>query len=334
MDLRRADRSAGRLLRGGGTAIIVALACSVVAAQLTDPVEIMRRSVAARGNVDYSGIRTVVMFEGGVKVRGVEQEVHCQAPDKLRIMVIAPESERGKLWLVDGQVQWECDPHAHRALRMQLPPPRQVRLQRLREMERLARTMRLQYCGTESIAGRPAHVIKVYTDEGLPVKKTWIDVETFVTLKTLRFDSQGRVKSSAYFTRIDFNPEFGPGLFTFSPPAGYTVIEAERPPQRMPLAAAEQRVGFRAVLPSYLPAGYHFLADRVAVIELRGRRALWMSFSNGVDTFSLFQRRGDGPTDARRCGRAITWEDGNFCFTLLGTLSAEEMQRVRASIRP
>jgi len=323
-----------RLVRGAGATIAVALACSIVLAQVTDPLEILRRSVAARGNVDYAGVRTVVMFEGGVKVHGVEQEIHCQAPDKFRIMVVAPESERGKLWLVNGQVQWECDPHAHRALRVQLPPASQVRVQRLQEMDRLGRSMRLQYCGMETIAGHNAYVIKVYTQQGLPVKKTWIDAETFITLKTQRFDSAGRVKSSAYFTRISFDPEFSPGLFSFSPPAECTVIDTQRPPERMLLADAEQRAGFQAALPAYLPAGYHFQASSVAVIQLKGRNALWLSFTNGVDTFSLFQRRGGGPADTLRRGRSITWQSGQFRFTLLGPLSSGEMEQVRDSVRP
>lgn len=317
-----------------GAVIALALVGSAVLAQLTDPLEILRRSIAARGNVDYAGVRTVVMFEAGVKIHGVEQEIHSQAPDKLRIMVINPPSQRGTLFLANGEEQWECDPYARRALRVDLPPPSQVRAQRLQEMDRLGRSLRLQFCGTETIAGRDAYVVKVYTPNGLPVKKSWIDAQTFVTLKTQRFDSEGRVKSSAFFTRINFDPEFGPGLFTFSPPADCTVIEAARPPERMPLAEAEQRAGFQAVLPTYLPAGYRFQDGSVAVIQLKGRNALWLSFTNGVDTFSLFQGRSGGPADTQRRGRALTWQDGNFRFTLLGPLSAEEMQQVRASIRP
>lgn len=334
MRVNESRASSNRSLHNFGAIIALALMGSAVLAQLTDPLEILRRSVAARGSVNYAGVRTVVMFEKGVKIHGVEQQVHCQAPDKLRIMIINPPSERGKLFLANGQEQWECDPYARRALRTQLPPPSEVRALRLQEMDRLGRSLRLQFCGAERIAGREAYVVKIYTPQGLLTKKIWIDAETFVILKTQRFDSRGRVKASAYFTRINYNPQFGPGLFTFCPPADCAVIEATRPPERMPLAKAEQRAGFRAVLPTYLPPGYRFQANSVAVIQLKGRNTLWLSFTNGVDTFSLFQGRGAAPVDTRRRGGALTWKDGGFHFTLVGPLSTAEMQRVRASIRP
>lgn len=321
---------------GKAVAVVVALvaATGVIIAQGEDPFEVLRRSVLARETVDYSGLRTVVLFENGERVHGVLQQMHCQAPHRVRILVLSPEEEAGKLYLVNGNTQWEYDPAQQRAVRGRLPSPEQRLRRRINELTRLARSTRLQYCGIETVAGRPAHVVKVYTLEGLPLKKTWIDVEYFVPLKTQRFDSAGRVRTSAFFTRINFNPTFPPGIFDFTPPEGCSVVEASRAPQYMTLAEAERRVGFSAVLPSYLPPGYHFEEERVAVITVCGRTALWLSFSNGVDAFSLFQRQGGGPDDPIRRGRSITWKAGGYCFTLLGPLSADEMRRVKASIRP
>ena len=321
----------GRLAAICGVATVVT---SFALAQMDDPLEILRQSILARGTVDFSGMRTVVIFEAGEKVRGVEQQVQCQAPHRTRITVIAPESEAGAMCLIVDQVQWEYDPDTHRVVHTQLPPPEHIVRQRLRDLERIGDTMRLQYCGTETIAGRTAHVIKVYTQQGVPVKKSWVDAENWVALKTQRFDPQARVKSSAYFTRINYAPSFPPGTFDFEPPAGATVIDAARAPERMPLAQAEQRAGFRAVLPEYLPPGYRFQSDRVAVIQVGGQASLWLPFSNGADVFSLFQRPGAGPTDALRRGRSITWQAGDYRFTLLGPLTAGEMQRVKASIHP
>lgn len=321
----------GRLAAIAGVATVVT---SFALAQMDDPLEVLRRSILARGTVDFSGMRTVVIFEAGEKVRGVEQQVQCQAPHRTRIMVTAPEAEAGTVCVIADQVQWEYDPHTQRVVRTQLPPAEHIVRQRLRDLERIGEHMRLQYCGTETIAARTAHVIKVYTQQGVPVKKSWVDGESWVTLKTQRFDPQGRVKSSAYFTRINYAPSFPPGIFDFQPPAGVTVIDAARAPERMPLAQAEQRAGFQAMLPEYLPPGYSFQNDRVAVIQLGGEAALWLPFSNGAETFSLFQRPGTGPRDTLRRGRSITWQAGGYRFTLLGPLSADEMQQVKASIRP
>ncbi len=323
-----------RLGRLAAIAGVIAAATAIALAQVNAPLEILRRSIMARGTVDFSGVRTVVLFEAGEKVRGVEQQVQCQAPHRTRITVIAPESEAGTMCLIVGRVQWEYAPNARRVVRTQLPPPERILQQRLRDLERIADNMRLQYCGTDSIAGRSVHVVKLYTPQGVPVKKSWVDTEHWIALKTQRFDSQGRVKSSAYFTRINYAPTFPPGTFEFEPPADAVVIDAAGAPERMPLAQAEQRAGFRAVLPRYLPPGYRFQNDRVAVIEVGGQASLWLPFSNGADTFSLFQRPGRGLAGTLRRGRSITWQAGGFRFTLLGPLAAAEMQQVKASIQP
>lgn len=322
-----------RMSRAAIVTATVAVA-SLALAQTPSPLELLRRSIAARDNVDYAGVRTVVAFEDGTKVYGVEQKVQCLAPGRMRIVVLTPPADAGSLCLTNGQIHWEYDPHRQRAIRTQLPPPEQVTQSRLRELERLSRRMHLQYIGTERIAGRPTHVVTVSTRDELPVKKAWVDSRHFVALKAQRFDSHGRVKFSSYFTRIDFDPDLTAEIFAFSPPAGCTVIEAGRQVERMPLAQAEDRAGFDAVLPNYLPPGYRFQRDLVALLERDGRTTLWLSFCNGADTFSLFQRRAGGPAKQAHHDRAITWEAGRYHFVLMGTLSDDEMQRVRASIQP
>lgn len=299
-----------------------------------EPLEILRQSILARSSVDFSGIRTVVIFEDGDKVQGVQQKIDCQAPDMMRIVVIEPQSQHGKLCLTAGRDQWDYNPASGRAVHTRLPPPEQVVQTRLAELEQLANRMKMQYVGTDSIAGRPTHVVKVYTTRGLPVKKSWVDRQHYIELKTQRFDSHARVKSSAYYTRIDYSPSFAPDLFEFQPPADATVIDAGQSTRRMPLEQAEKKADFDAVLPTYLPPGYHFQRDRTGLIEINGQPTIWLSFSNGADTFSLFQRRASGEIEPIRHDRSITWHDGNYRFTLMGSLAGDEAERVKSSIQP
>ncbi len=315
-----------------GVALIATAATVAVAAP--EPLELLRQSILSRATVDFSGVRTVVVFSEGRKVLGVEQKIHYSAPGKMRIVFLSPASEQGKLCLTSGEDYWEYAPASGRAVHTLLPPPERVIATRLEELNDLARRMRLQYAGSESVAGRNAHVVKIYTSEGVPVKKTWVDRQNSVELKTQRFDSRSNVKSSVYFTSITFNPSFTPGLFEFEPPAGVQVVESQRPSERMTLEQAQKRAGFSAVLPDYLPPGYSFRRDQVAVIDVGGKPTLWLSFSNGVETFSLFQRRGSGRSQTIEHDRSVTWEDGAFCFTLMGALSESEADRVRASIKP
>ena len=219
-------------------------------------------------------------------------------------------------------------------VRRELSSLEDIRKRRLADLERLTRHLTVRYLGVETIAGRPAHLVCVYTTSGAPVKKQWVDTEHYVTLKTQRFDTQGRVKLSMYYTAINYNPSYTPGMFDFTPPEGCTVREASDLPERIPLHEAEARAGFQAVLPTYLPEGYRFQSGSVAVIPMRGKKVLWLAFSNGADTFSIFQRQRGVQLQPRQQGRFMEWSAGPYAFTLVGQLSCHEMQKVRNSITP
>jgi len=77
------------------TVLQVALIATAVTAVhgAPGPLEILRQSILARTRVDFSGIRTVVIFENGEKVHGVEQKIDCDAPGNLRIVVIEPQNQ-------------------------------------------------------------------------------------------------------------------------------------------------------------------------------------------------------------------------------------------------
>lgn len=296
--------------------------------------EMLRRCVAAEGAVNFSGIRTVVVFENGVKVEGYEQQVYEKAPGKQRVAVIMSAGEPGRLFVSNGLVQWHYLPDRQRAVRRELPPPSETRARRLAELDELAERTRIQYLGTQTIAGRTTHVIVVSTTGGSPMKKNWVDGITYVVLKTQRFDSEGRVKLSMYYTAINYAPQYTDGMFDFVPPAGATVREASDLPERIPLAEAEGRAGFKAVLPGYLPPGYTFQSDSVAVIPMHGRKVLWLEFSSGADSFSMFQRLRGVQIQSRQQGRCMEWSAGPYSFTLISSVSCDEMCKIRDSVRP
>jgi len=324
-----------RSVRAVPIAILALLAGGAGVAEVSgQALEILQRSIMAEGSVNFSGMRTVVVFEDGTKVQGYQQTVYEKAPGKLRMVVVAPEDQRGRLVVSNGEVQWQYLPDKERAVRRRLPSLEETRARRLADLQKLARDMSIQYLGVEEIAGRQAHVVCVCSDGGAPLKKHWIDTEQLVTLKTHRFDTQGRVKLSMYYTAINFQPSYADGMFDFTPPEGCSVREASDLPERLPLEEAEARAEFDAVLPSYLPRGYGFQSDRVSVIPMRGKMVLWLTFSNGADTFSIFQRRRGLQLRPREQGRFMDWTAGQYAFTLVGQLSCAEMLKIRESINP
>ena len=321
----------------------LAVACTVLmaVAPLSDvrasesPLEMLRKSIAARTSISFTGVRAVVVFEDGNRVRGVTQRVYSQAPDRMRIEFLSPDNERGKLSVINGNVRWDYDPATGRAVRAETQSPTETVSRRLQELSRIAERTSVQYAGHDTVAGRPTHVIKVFTVEGITLRKSWLDTRTFLNLKTQRFDAQERVRSSAYFTEISYSPTFASGLFDFRPPRGCTIVETSGPSEPVSLAEAERQAGFSAVIPGYLPPGFSLRRDSICVIEVEGHRTLWLPFSDGVETFSLFQRRAGGSSsDIRRRGPSVSWTAGDFVFTLMGPLPRAEMSKIKASVRP
>jgi len=100
----------------------------------------------------------------------------------------------------------------------------------------------------------------------------------------------------------------------------------------MTLREAEAAAGFRAARPTYLPPGYRFLDNQVAVMHQGRRVILWLPFSNAVDTFSLFQRRVGAPAPPSPSGRSLTWTLTGFRFVLVGNLSPEQLRQIRDSV--
>jgi len=293
---------------------------------------ILRKSITALGTVNFSGLRTLVFFENGVKVRGFQEQIYQKSPGKQRVAVVAPEGEKGRLCITNGQVQWQYFPKDSKAVRRELSTAAESRARRLAGLDRLRERMKIEYLGTETIAGRSAHVILVSAPLDVPIKKTWIDSQHYIPLKAQLFDSRGNVKSSAFYTAINFRPQYTAGIFDFEPPPGCNVRTASQLPRRMSQRAAEKAAGFRAALPGYLPPGYSLLKNQVAVLRQGGQVILWLPFSNGADTFSIFQRVLGSPGPPRTKGRSLTWNLRNHCFVLVGSISLDEMKRVRDSV--
>ena len=316
--------------------MLAGLVTITVATAQSNPqaLDILKRSILAEGTVNFSGVRSVVVFEASLKTQGYQQQVYEKAPGKLRMTVIDPEAQRGRLCVSNGRIHWEYLPAKSRVTRRELPPAEQARARRLADLERLTARMRVEYLGTETIVGRTSHVVTVSAGSGSPLKKIWADAEHYLPLKMQRFDPQGRVKLSMYYTSINFQPQYTAGMFDFEPPAGCVVQASDDLPERIALSEAETRAGFKAALPKYLPPGYSFEAKRVAVIPLKGRKVLWLTFSNGADTFSIFQRKRGVALAPRQSGRSMDWAAGAYSFTLVGQISCAEMNKVRESVKP
>lgn len=312
--------------------VAVCLGAAPPPAAANRALEILERSIRADGRVTYAGTVEFRRYDGS-RVAGTHvQKVTYGAGNRQRVEVVAPPEEAGRLIVSNGRVEWVYRPRAGLVQRRELLPPQEIQRHKLGALRLVADTLFPAYLGTETVAGRPCHVIAVKPPDGRRTsKKVWIDTEHFIELRWARYGPRGEPLITWSMSEVSFAPTVPANAFDFSPPPGVTVRDMPRAP-RMTLAEAERRIGFKAVIPAYLPAGFVLHGDHVGVTEFRGRHALWLQFVNGVDTFSIFQ----SPTlkaPPAELQRAMHWDAQGFSFLLVGNLPPGEKDKIRASMR-
>ena len=294
---------------------------------------VVDRSVRAAREVRYEGSRDVVLFRNSQKVAGFRQRLARDVGGRERVTVLEPPDQRGRTEVCDGQTRWEYYPRARKVIISSMPARPPLKPGGKPPGPRASGRLNAAYLGDAQVAGRLVHIIELTNPAGRPACKLWIDHQKFVQLKVQRFDPSGNVTYSAYFTRISYDPQFPPGLFSFTIPPDTTIVRVPAALPRMMLEQAEQQAGFKAKLPPYLPPGFVLEHDRAAVARMKRQAVLWLSFSNGVDRFSLFQGPRRLPMNPGHSKLGECWMMGAFRFVLGGSLPPEEVQKIKDSLQ-
>lgn len=293
--------------------------------------DVLAAAVRAEQTVSYRATAELRIMRGAQTTSTQTLKIANAPGNRRRTEVTAPPAEAGRLIVRNGRTEWEYWPRLGRVLQRTLPDPESITRQRLGALKTAQATLYAAYTGVATVAGRKCHVVTVSPPDGrLVSKRVWVDAENYVELKWERY-SGGRKPSVTWAVRsISFGavPE---GLFHFRPPARTRVTKEPNAPE-MPLAEAERQVGFRAVLPGKLPAGYALDRACVGVVRFGGSAALWLRFSNGVDSFSLFESGRLGKTP-QRLAQATRWDTATRTYLLIGRLSQQDRQKIIKTTR-
>ena len=148
--------------------------------------------------------------------------------------------------------------------------------------------------GRESIAGRDAIVIKVSCKySGRPSKKIWIDDKTDVILKSEQYNSNGDLMLLTYFKGVDYNPSLDD--INFKPPQGRIIkTVSEQDIKNLSADAISKIVGFKMILPSFLPDGY--ILEGCYLYRCGcGVDMAHLRYIDGLNSISIFQGKKDCP---------------------------------------
>lgn len=310
----------------------LAILCMAAAGAWGDKAfDILEKSIRAEGNVTFSGAVEIRKHPGSRPPH--TQKLIKASRNRSRVEVTGPRSEAGRLIISDGSTEWEYRPKENLARKWDVPPLAEIQRHKLEALRLVRSTLHATYVGTGSIAGRKCHIIAVKPPSGKTTrKKVWIDTKKLVELKSERYTPQGQLANSWTVTTVDFAPTIRAGVFDFDPPKGCKIRRILRA-QRIALSEAQKKVGFKAIIPSYLPPGFAFNKGQVGVVGL-GRQdrppALWMEFIDGVDRFSIYQSKPMRPVPGA-VKRAFYWEAKGYSFVLIGPLAQDQKNNIKTS---
>ena len=315
-----------------GLCVVAATLCGAVPGVCDQALDILKKSIKADGDVRYSGTVEIRIYQNGKPLPTRVQRITRESRNRERIEVLAPDNEEGRLIVGDGSVEWLYRPRQRLVQRRQVFALRDIQKHKLEALDLVRHTLHATYLNTASVAGRRCHVVAVKPPNGQRTrKKIWIDAEHYVELKWERYDQEGVVERTWTMTSINFRPNIQADTFRFEPPPGCKTQDIPAVP-RMSLREAEKSIGFKAIIPGYLPPGFALDKNRVRVVRRQRHSALWMEFINGVDSFSIFQSEHIGP-HAQVPERAMYWEAQGFSFILVGPISQREKENIRDSTR-
>lgn len=202
--------------------------------------------------------------------------------------------------------------------------------------------IQIELVGKDKIAGRSVYVLEVNPQHRHHGKrKFWVDAEKWVKLKTEDITPEGTVASMSYYTKIYFVNSIPDEKFRVDLPEGYRVEQDPDHPRTMPLEKARQVAGFRILEPTYLPSG--FKVAGAAVIPFRDGKIVSIRYTDGVNTLSLFQARGDtlNPKFLRRLHEGpvqpnkgvYSWRKGDLNLTIISRISMDDIRKVAGSVK-
>lgn len=224
----------------------------------------------------------------------------------------------------------------------------------------------LEVLGSEQVAGKDTWKVKVTPRaetsaqlqlDGMIEGTMWVDTELALPLK-LALDASDLGSGTVEVRSIETNKDIDDASFTFTPPAGATVIQAEelaaqmQQPKAASLEEARTSVSFTLREPGYLPEG-------MALVEVRviGTSTVILNYGGSGGSVSLVQSNEDVGRDREPPagsqlsevtvggapatmitggdgeGSLLRWQDGGVRYVVAGTLAGDEALKVAEGLR-
>jgi outer membrane lipoprotein-sorting protein len=375
-------RSVAVVLAGVGVVTMLALGAGLLLAggNALPPAD---ETVQQYDSLDAYNATYTITSEKPAETRTVRAQVTV-SPDSgaVRVEVLAPPDRAGNLRIFNGSVSWFYNATENTVTRITQPDPRVVSRERTvvrsavtaanseeptsqvsplpvapgsgrdRAVGNTTGTLEGFYEGTETVAGREAHVVSlrpVANDTTSIAEQTvWLDTEYFIELRsetTLEFGGN-RTVLTRNITDVSFEPDLPSGVFEFDPSAG---TQPER--RTGAVTAYESRADLAAA--TALPVPDPTVPDRfdlsAAQLVVRpNRTGAVLRYTSGTNVITAIAGNGSAfdtvagepvPVGNRtgrfdvsgRAGRVV-WTCGSYEYAVTGRVPQETLVEVARSV--
>ncbi len=366
--------------------LISALALAACGASLPTADEIVERMEAAREAttsahavvaVDFTapeGAGRIVVEGWMERIDAADEAGHPAARVRAEVIEASEEELAGTVAVTDGETFWLYSPAENAAITGEAGQMRQAAAATpagaaTMLTDLLAQgldAVDLEVLGTEQVAGKETWKVRVTPKaetsarlrlDGIIEGTLWVDTELALPLK-LALDASDFGSGTVEVQLLETNQPIDPARFSFTPPAGATVVQAEELAARMgaPAAAtldeARSAVSFTLREPGYLPAG-------MALVEVRvvGTSTVILNYAGEAGSVSVVQSNEDVGRDreppagsqerevsvgglpatlitgADGQGSLLRWEDGGVRYVVAGTISGDEAIQIAEGLQ-
>ncbi|MBX0327416.1 DUF4367 domain-containing protein [Oscillochloris sp. ZM17-4] len=366
------------------TLIISSLLLGACATQLPTADEIVAKMEAARASTNDIHATVAIDFSspdqtGSMVIEGWMQKLPDAADGQPKARVRAEVREASQAELVgtilvsDGEQFWLYNPAQNTVvtgtaaeMKDQAPTSPAGATQMLQDVvQKGLDAVDLEVLGEEQVAGTNTWKVKVTPKPettanlqlaGVIEATMWVDEAQAMPLK-LSVDASDFGSGNVEVRSIEVNAGVSADLFSYTPPADATVVQAadlaaQMAPKAATLDEARSSVSFTLREPGYLPAG-------LALVEVRvvGTDTVIMNYNGESASMSLVQSNGDVGdsreppagsniqqisvrgqpatliTGADGQGSLLTWDEGGIKTVIAGTLSGDEAVKVAEGLR-
>ncbi|MCC6446884.1 MAG: hypothetical protein IT210_25960 [Armatimonadetes bacterium] len=339
------------LLLAAGMAFALASVCTQAGPSAE---AILQKALSASDRLAFEGRQMVTMWLSDRKTEATITYEYHHGRNRYRIEYLAPRRARGRLVITDGKSRWQYEPASRRA---SVEPAgaddgREAFFDFSLALLKSNYRFEMEPKGG-AVAGRRADIVHILPRHtGKPSQTLWVDSATGLILKIERTHHDGSLTSVSAYTEIHFKPSLPASLFTFNPGRGIILTAKGNAGSRYDLIALRRRFGSAIFLPRRLACGYRFCS--AGVTSLRGKTAVQMNYTDGLNTLTLIQvpqKNGRLPARSSRIimvgsqkgtlasgghFEVLTWPHPSAPTTLslIGDMSEAALIRVARSVSP